>query len=131
MPNGDPLLYTGIAWREVTSKDKDTGEEKTDVRLTVRKGRGIMPIWKGEFVNNFVQGVEAAMLRAVLVKLEQRGLPVVLHVHDDICVEVESERAQEVEATMLEVMCANEDWTEGLPIAAEPTGWDWYTKCLG
>ena len=131
MPNGDPLLYTGIAWREVTSKDKDTGEEKTDVRLTVRKGRGVMPIWKGEFVNNFVQGIEAAMLRDVLVKLEKRGLPVVLHVHDDICVEVESARAEAVEATMMEIMCANSDWTDGLPIAAEPTRCEWYTKTLG
>jgi hypothetical protein len=81
--------------------------------------------------NNFVQGCEAAMLRSALVKLEERGLPVVLHVHDDICVEVDADRAQEVKDAMLEVMCANEAWTEGLPIAAEPTVWDWYTKCLG
>jgi hypothetical protein len=49
LPNGDPLLYTGIAWRDVTTKDKETGAEKTEKRLTVRKGRGIAPIWKGEF----------------------------------------------------------------------------------
>jgi DNA polymerase len=130
LPNGDPLLYTGIAWREVTSKDKDTGEEKVETRLTVRKGRGSMPIWKGEFVNNLVQGVEAAMLRNCLRSMESEGLKVVLHVHDDICVECKAEEAEEVERQMMEIMCRNEDWTEGLPIAAEPTRCDWYTKTL-
>lgn len=131
MPNGDPLLYTGIAWRAVTSKDKMTGEEKTETRLTVRKGRGTMPIWVGEFVNNFVQGIEAALLRQCLCAMEDAGLKVVLHVHDDICVEVEAARAEWAETKMLEIMCANSDWNAGLPIAAEPTTWDWYTKCLG
>ena len=131
MPNGDPLCYTGIAWREVTSKDKDSGEEKTETRLTVRKGRGVMPIWIGEFVNNFVQGVEAAMLRHCLHIMEDRGLNVVLHVHDDICVECPSDLAETVEQEMLKIMCTNEEWNEGLPIAAEPTRWDWYTKTLG
>jgi DNA polymerase len=131
MPNGDPLCYTGIAWREVTSKDKDSGEEKTETRLTVRKGRGVMPIWIGEFVNNFVQGVEAAMLRHCLRIMEDRGLKVVLHVHDDICVECPSDRAEAVEQEMMDIMCTNEEWNEGLPIAAEPTRWDWYTKTLG
>jgi DNA polymerase len=131
MPNGDPLCYTGIAWCEVTSKDKDSGEEKTETRLTVRKGRGVMPIWIGEFVNNFVQGVEAAMLRHCLHIMEDRGLNVVLHVHDDICVECPSDLAETVEQEMLKIMCTNEEWNEGLPIAAEPTRWDWYTKTLG
>jgi DNA polymerase len=131
MPNGDPLLYTGIAWREVVSKDKTSGEEKTETRLTVRKGRGTMPIWVGEFINNFVQGIEAALLRQVLCKLESEGLQVVLHVHDDICVEVDAGRAKWAEEKMMEIMCSGSDWTAGLPIAAEPTTWDWYTKTLG
>lgn len=49
LPNGDPLTYPGIAWRDVSVKDKETGEEKSEKRLTVRKGRGVSPIWKGEF----------------------------------------------------------------------------------
>jgi hypothetical protein len=81
--------------------------------------------------NNFVQGVEAAMLRHCLRAMEGAGLRVVLHVHDDICVECGADEADKVERRMLEIMCRNEDWTEGLPIAAEPTRNDWYTKVFG
>jgi len=71
------------------------------------------------------------MLRHCLRVMEDAGLRVVLHVHDDICVECGADEAEEVERRMLEVMCRNEDWTEGLPIAAEPTRCDWYTKVFG
>lgn len=132
MPNGDPLLYPGLKWREVTTKDKATGEEKTELRLTVRKGRGIAPIWKGEFINNFVQGVEAAMLRHCLRELDAMGFPqVVASTHDEVIVEVPNERLEDAQDVLMRVMCHMPDWAAGLPIAAEPTVNDWYTKTLG
>ena len=71
------------------------------------------------------------MLRHCLRVMESEGLKVVLHVHDDICVECPIPQADAVERRMLEIMCHNEDWSEGLPIAAEPTQNDWYTKTKG
>jgi DNA polymerase bacteriophage-type len=131
LPNGDPLVYTGIKWREITVKDKETGEEKVETRLTVWKGRGVAPIWKGEFVNNFVQGFEAAMLRHCLRKLDEIGWPVVVaSTHDEIIVQVEKGREDEAEKVMLDVMCRDIPGAEGLPIKAEATRWDWYTKCV-
>jgi DNA polymerase bacteriophage-type len=131
LPNGDPLIYTGIKWRDVTVKDKQTGEEKTETRLTVWKGRGVQPIWKGEFVNNFVQGFEAAMLRHCLRVLEQIGWPVVVaHTHDEIIVQVEKGREDEAERALVDAMCKMPDWANGLPIKADATRWDWYTKCV-
>ena len=131
LPNGDPLLYTGIAWRDITSKDKETGEEKSEKRLSVRKGRGVQPIWTGEFVNNFVQGLEAAMLRNVLRVLEDRGFPtVVASTHDEVIVEVPKTQVQEASDILQSVMCFEEEWLAGLPIAADVTTNDWYTKAL-
>lgn len=132
LPNGDPLTYPGIAWRDVSVKDKETGEEKSEKRLTVRKGRGVSPIWKGEFVNNFTQATAAALLRRALWVLDSKGWPeVVMHTHDEITVMSDLARAREAGDVLMDVMLEVPDWAEGLPIAAEETQWDSYTKCLG
>jgi DNA polymerase len=132
LPNGDPLLYTGIAWRDVTSKDKETGEEKVETRLTVRKGRGISPLWAGEIVNNATQATAAALLRHALRELDHMGWPeVVMHTHDEITVQAPLARVDEADAVLLRVMTTRPDWAPGLPIAAEPTRNDWYTKTKG
>lgn len=132
LPNGDPLTYPGIAWRDVSVKDKETGEEKSEKRLTVRKGRGVSPIWKGEFVNNFTQATAAALLRRALWVLDGKGWPeVVMHTHDEITVMSDLARAREAGDVLMDVMLEVPDWAEGLPIAAEETQWDSYTKCLG
>lgn len=129
LPNGDPLLYTGLRWREVTTKDKESGEEKTEMRLTVRKGRGISPLWKGEFVNNFTQATAAALLRRALWRLDKEGLlTVVMHTHDEIVVECDEDWVQDVSRALMAAMKAVPDWAPGLPIAAESTVADYYTK---
>lgn len=132
LPNGDPLTYPGIAWRDVTVKDKETGAEQVEKRLTVRKGRGVSPIWKGEFVNNFTQATAAALLRRALWVLDDKGWPeVVMHTHDEITVMSDLARAREAGDVLMDVMLEVPDWAEGLPIAAEETQWDSYTKTLG
>jgi DNA polymerase bacteriophage-type len=132
LPNGDPLLYPSIQWRDVTQKDKETGEEKVEKRLTVWRGRGVSPIWKGEIVNNAVQGFEAAMLRHCLRELEAMRWPVVVaSTHDEIIVQVEKGREAEAEKVLVDVMCKMPEWGDGLPVAAEATTWGWYSKCVG
>jgi DNA polymerase len=132
LPNGDPLLYTGIAWREVKIKDKQSGEEKVETRLTVRKGRGIASIWKGEIVNNATQATAAALLRNALRVLDDMGSPVVVaHTHDEIMVQTPVGEVDRADEALLRVMTERPDWAPGLPIAAEPTRCDWYTKTLG
>jgi DNA polymerase bacteriophage-type len=129
LPNGDPLVYTGLKWREVTTKDKETGESRVETRLTAWKGRGVSPLWKGEFVNNFTQATAAALLRRALWRLDREGLlTVVMHTHDEICVEVDEGVADAEAAVLMEVMKDVPDWAPGLPIAAESTVAEYYTK---
>jgi hypothetical protein len=129
LPNGDPLVYTGLKWREVNTKDKETGESRVETRLTAWKGRGVSPLWKGEFVNNFTQATAAALLRRALWRLDREGLlTVVMHTHDEICVEVDEGVADAEAAVLMEVMKDVPDWAPGLPIAAESTVAEYYTK---
>jgi DNA polymerase bacteriophage-type len=129
LPNGDPLLYTGIKWREVKVKDKQTGEEKVETRLTVWKGRGVSPIWKGELVNNATQGTSAALLRHVLRVVEQDGrYPVVFHTHDEVGLCVPVQQAEAARDYLVGVMQTRPEWAPGLPLKADPVISEFYTK---
>jgi DNA polymerase len=51
----------------------------------VRYGQGV---WGGTFTENLTRAIARDHLAAALLRLEAAGYPVVLHVHDSICVEV-------------------------------------------
>ncbi len=65
---------------------------------------------------NIVQAVCRDLLADALVRLEAAGLPVVLHVHDEIVCEVDTPEQLE---EMKEVMRQAPKWAEGLPLEVE------------
>ena len=67
----------------------------------------------GIWIENITQATAADLLRAAILRVEAAGLPIVLHVHDEIitegyCVE-----------QLGEIMMVQPDWSEGLPLAGE------------
>lgn len=67
----------------------------------------------GIWLENITQATAADLLRAAILRVEAAGLPIVLHVHDEIitegyCVE-----------QLGEIMMVQPDWSEGLPLAGE------------
>ncbi len=72
-------------------------------------------LWKGLACENVVQATANDILRHSLRQIDG----VVLHVHDEIVVEVPAENADAVSSRMLDVMCTPPAWATGLPLAAE------------
>lgn len=72
-----------------------------------------------KLVENVVQAICRDLLAGALVQCERRGLPVVLHVHDEIVVETESQRAGEALRELAVVMSTPPCWAEGFPIEVE------------
>ena len=58
------------------------------------------------------------LLRHSLLRLEEEGLDVVLHVHDEIVTDVPQLPEYNV-AELERLMCELPDWAEGFPLAAE------------
>ena len=79
-----------------------------------------MLTYSAKLVENVVQAVARDILAHAIVNLEQRGFPIVLHVHDEIVAEVpEGARSlQEFE----QIMSTMPTWAAGWPVKAK-NGW--------
>ena len=74
-------------------------------------------LWRGLACENITQAVANDLLRHSLARLEEEGLDVVLHVHDEIVLET-SEPDTAADA-LLRVMTTAPAWASGLPLNAE------------
>ena len=86
---------------------------KDNARRQWKRRRG----WHGTFTENVVQGTARDILVAAIARMEARGLPVVLHVHDDLVVEapIGAVSPEEFQRLALEPV----PWAEGLPLAGK------------
>ena len=74
-------------------------------------------LWKGLACENITQAVANDLLRHSLRRLDEEGLDVVLHVHDEIVLETSD--PDTAAATLLDIMTTPPSWAAGLPLNAE------------
>lgn len=75
----------------------------------------------GSLAENVTQAVARDLLAHSLITLEDLGFPVVMHVHDEIVVEIESSCESGTLSKIEALMSQAPAWAQGLPLAAE--GW--------
>ena len=79
----------------------------------------------GKLVENFVQAVCRDIMAEAIIRLERAGIPVVLHVHDEVILELDDEaQLDEAGRIMVEIP----SWADSFPIAAEGFTASRYTK---
>lgn len=76
-------------------------------------------LWKGLACENITQAVANDLLRHTLRRLAEVGLDVVLHVHDEVVLEVAEADADQAQETLRRVMVEAPTWAQGLPLDAE------------
>ena len=83
----------------------------------------------GKLTENLVQALARCMLCETLLKLKRRGYVPVFHVHDEVVVEVPTERREEALGEILAIMAETPDWVEGdLPLKGAGFTADFYQK---
>ena len=128
LPSGRCLAYRGIKYERVDDLDDDGKSSAHSTQLRFWKGHSARMIWHGTLCENVVQAIAADILRGTLVRLENTDLPVRLHTHDEVVIEVE-DNLSDVAATLLrDHMREGFDWTEGLPLMSEETVRPYYSK---
>ncbi len=70
-------------------------------------------------IENVVQSTARDVLARMILMLEEQNLPVVLHAHDEVVVEVPSSKGQEARSRLQSVMSAADPRCPGLPLACE------------
>ncbi len=73
----------------------------------------------GSLFNNIVQGMCRDILAETMLKMEEAGLPVVLHVHDEAVAEVDEGLAEEKRLVMQAIMRTPPAWAKGFPLWAD------------
>lgn len=138
LPCGRLLTYPHIKWEWREVEDKETGEKDDKYQLTYMKGYGRKALWYGVFAENVTQATAASVLRRTLKRLRyeeafDRGVwhvleevaPVVMHTHDEAVTEPAEAEWQLAARLLHKTMETNDEWDEGLPLAAE-LSCNWY-----
>lgn len=137
LPCGRLLTYPDCRLRTRKLKDKDTGEEIEKTAIWYRKGYGWSALWHGKAAENVTQAVAGSILRETLVALDNdEGLRhdealIVAHVHDEIVLETPEPNAVRVAPQLKAIMEQRPSWRADLPLIAETSAYDYYTKALG
>jgi DNA polymerase len=133
LPSGRLLTYPRPRWRDVDVLDRDgkpTGEKRSE--LSFRRAHGRAKLWHGTFCENSVQGAAADILRLTVTRIETNPalafMPIRLHTHDEIVVEVDEARASEARALLRREMLTLPKWATGLPLQSEESACAYYTK---
>jgi DNA polymerase len=120
LPSGRILCYPyarleedGVSYAKASWKPAADAKEWPRTRL-----------WKGLAAENICQAAAADILRSSLRQLDS----VVLHVHDEIVLEVPASDADAAVAMLHSVMCTSPTWASGLPLEAEINVMDRYGK---
>ena len=85
-------------------------------------------LWGGSITENIVQSMCRDLLGFWILECEKAGLPVVIHVHDDLTTMVPRIMANSAQETVERIMLTKPAWASGLPLAVESHTGDRYEK---
>lgn len=97
------------------------------VDQTTRKW-GWTETYSGKFAENLCQSVARDCLCYAMRRMEEEGLPIVLHVHDEVAVEVPVEQGEEALEKMLAIMAEPIPWAPGLLLKGDGFLSEYYKK---
>lgn len=103
-------------------------EYEGDWSAQVERGGYAKKVFGGLAAENVTQGTARDVLAENLLRLDDAGYRVVLHVHDEVVVEVPESEAQAALPQVEKIMSTPPDWAPDLPVSTEAAIHDRYTK---
>lgn len=82
--------------------------------------------YSGRLVENATQAIARDILAEAMARIEDEGLNIVAHVHDEVI--IEAPKGKYTVEEICQLMADNPDWCDGLPLAAAGYKGDYYFK---
>ena len=95
----------------------------------MRHGKNVaVKMWGGFVAENASQALARDIFSDMLVRIDEAGYKIVLHVHDEVVIEADADKAEESLEHILKIMSEPPDWIPDIPLAAEGSILSRYTK---
>lgn len=120
LPSGRRLAYYGATVEN--GKLSYWGIDQT------RKTWAKTDTYGGSLTENITQAVARDCLAAAMLEMHREGLSILMHIHDELVVEVAAGRAAETLERMNEIMKIAPAWAEGLPLKGDGYVSPYYKK---
>ena len=85
-------------------------------------------LWGGTMAENVTQRMARDVLAEAVVRLENAGLPVVFHAHDEVILEVDIGSREEAKREAEKILMMAPPWAPDLPLGVEGDFADTYVK---
>lgn len=124
LPSGRKLAYY-----DARLEDNDKGKETITYAGTNQDTKvwGRLETYGGKLVENIVQAVARDCLAVAMMRVDKLGYKIVLHVHDEMVVDVPNSDA-EASKVITEVMSLPIGWAQGLPLKGDTYETRFYKK---
>ena len=76
-------------------------------------------MWGGLVAENASQALARDIFADMLLRVEKEGHKIIMHVHDEMVVEVTNDKAEETLQNIIDVMSKPPSWIPDIPISAE------------
>ena len=105
---GDQIVYKGV--NQTTRKWEDT------------------ETYGGKLVENLVQGIARDCLAEAMLRVDQMGYAIVMHVHDEMIIDAADYLADVILKQVNKAMGEDITWAPGLPLKGDGYACDYYKK---
>jgi len=126
LPSGRLIRYICTRLVKIKSPvqyidDEGNDKEFTPQGLSIKYGGSDVgtKLYGGKIVENIVQAIARDILVEAILRIEQRGIPILFHVHDEVIAEVPIETATEAKQVVTKEMTRQVSWMPDLPLSCE------------
>jgi DNA polymerase len=88
--------------------------------IVSRNGKRLpMKLWGGIVAENLSQGLARDIFSDMIIRLEEDGIELIFHVHDEVVIECNEDEAESILERTIEIMSIPPTWIPDIPLAAE------------
>ena len=118
-PSGNCLYYRNVR----------SGGGRNIVADIVKHGRALpVRLWFGSVTENLASSLARDIFINRVLEVEKHGYEVLLHVHDEVVIEVDEDRAQQCLDDVIKILSTPPDWINTIALSAEGKIMDFYAK---